>query len=86
MMFDGLIQKYIDQFHQKGEEVVKAIVNCKVPSEIVLTKYNSLPPIETLSKEERAEMWEHMRETFPEKSNEELIKAAKIYYTIGTLA
>lgn len=84
-MFDRIIDMYIKEFSEKGEIVVASIVNCKVPSDIVLTKYKSLPPIEELPEKEKTEMWSHINETFPDKTREEKIKACKIYYTIGTL-
>lgn len=84
-MFDSLLEKYIDDFHLKGEVVVKSIVNCSVPSKIVLEKYKSLPPIETMEEKDKIEMWNYMKELFPDKSKEERIRAAKIYYTIGTI-
>jgi len=77
MMFDSMIQMYVDEFHKKGEIALQAIVNCKVPSDIVMMKYKTLPPIETLPQKEKEGMWLHMKETFPDKTKEELILAAK---------
>jgi len=84
-MFDHIISSYVLYFYDKGESVIQSIVNCKVPSEIVMMKYKTIPPIETMPLKEKEEMWLHMKETFPEKTKEELIDAAKIYYTIGSL-
>lgn len=84
-MFDGLIDKYIQEFHQKGEVVVQSIVNCSVPSQVILMKYKTLPPIESLPEKEKSEMWGHVKQVFPDKTKDQLMDACKIYYTIGTL-
>lgn len=83
-MFKELFNKYIQEFHEKGEVVIQSICNCSVPSQLVLMGYRKLPPIETLPEKEKSEMWEHIKQTFPDKTKEKLMDACKIYYTIGS--
>lgn len=85
-MFDSLLRQYVEGFHKFGEEWLKAVCNCAVPSKVILEKYESLPAkLEQLSDHEKKELKTYVREMFPDKSPEEKMKAAKIVYTIGTI-
>ena len=78
-----IFEHYIGLFHAKGESVLIAICSCAVPSRIVLEQYKKLPPIETMPKHEKREMWKFVTELFPKKTKEERFDCAKIIYTIG---
>jgi hypothetical protein len=84
-MFDELMQYYLSQFHERGEQAVIDICNLDVPSQIVLMEYTKLPPIETMSEDHKKEMKQYIIETFPDKSVEQKVKCAKIFYTVGTM-
>lgn len=81
---DGLFSEYLGMFNKDGEDFIKAVVNCTVPSSVILEKYKSLPQIESLSEKERKELWEYANELYPDKTKEEKINIAKIVYCIGS--
>ena len=72
--------------HEKGEDAIKTICNCKIPSEVMLSEYRKLKTsIEDLTVEEKNEMWKVAYEWFPNKSKEERLNVCRIIHTIGTL-
>lgn len=84
-MFNSLLDMYLGMFQARGEPVLIAICNCSVPSQVVLQAYKKLPPIETMPEKEKAEMKKFINQTFPDKTVEQKVEAAKIFYTIGTI-
>jgi len=84
-MYKKLLEYYLDYFHKNGEDGLKVICNCKVPSDVVMAFYNKFEPIENRPEEERKEMWLYVNELFPVKTKEEKIICSKIIYTIGNL-
>lgn len=84
-MYKGLVQIYINFFHEKGNDALKAICNCDVPSFVMLQEYSKLEPLESRPIKEKQEMWEYVKELFPDKDKETLIKNSRIIYTVGTL-
>ncbi len=84
-MFEPIIAYYLQEFNQRGEQVLKDICNLKVPSEIVLWEYKRLEPIEKMNEKDKRELKVYMHELFPGKTVQEKLNAAKIIYTIGSL-
>lgn len=84
-MFKELLQLYLDLFQKEGESVLKAICNCSIPSQVVLSAYKKLTPIENMPEKEKVEMKKYVIELFPNKTIQEKLEACKIIYTIGTL-
>lgn len=87
-LFEPLLAKYLNEFTIKGEPVLKALLNCDVPSRIVLMRYDRFPAdsrIESLPENKKRELWEYAKDLLPNGSNEQRIRAAKIIFTIGTL-
>lgn len=86
--FEPLMAKYLNEFMIKGEPVLKALINCDVTSRIVLMRYDRFPKeqkIESLTQQQKNELWAYAKELLPNGSSHERIKAAKIVYTIGVL-
>lgn len=81
---EPLFSLYLSFFSNHGESALKAICNCSIPSQVVLLKYKSLPPIETLPDEEKKKLKEYVIELFPEKTIEEKINCCRIVYTVGS--
>lgn len=83
--FYPLITEYLRQFNENGEPFLKTICNCKVPSEIILSEYKKLPPIEQMGDKEKKEMKAYVIGMFPEKTITEKLICCKVIYTIGSL-
>lgn len=77
---EPLFQACLNAFYQKGEDAIKVVCNCRVPSMVVLDRYKSLPP---MPDEERKELIQYAAELFPGWSGDRLEQVAKIVYTIG---
>lgn len=84
-MFESLLQMYLNEFQQKGEPILKVICNCVVPSKVILAKYKTIEPIETMGEKEKTEMKKYVNELFPGETPQFRLNACKIIYTIGTL-
>lgn len=84
-MLDGLLQLYLNEFQQKGEPILKVICNCAVPSKVILEKYKTIAPIETMEEKEKKEMKKYVNELFPGETPQFRLNACKIVYTIGTI-
>lgn len=84
-MFKDLIDMYLGLFQARGEPILIAICNCKVPSMVFLEAYKKFPPIEQMPEKEKKEIKLFVHKTFPSKTVEEKLEAAKITYTLGTL-
>lgn len=78
-------QVFLKMFNEKGEQALPFLCAAPLPSHLLMNKYNDLPPIETLSPEEKKKMKLYVHELFPGKPVEFKLQAAKIIYTIGTL-
>lgn len=88
MMFDTLIAMYVNEFQIKGEPAIKAILGCKVPSKILLDRYERFPPderIESLDEDKKRELWAYAKELVPNGTTDDRIRASKIVFVIGTL-
>lgn len=86
--FEPLMAKYLNGFEMNGEPVLKALINCDVPSRIVLMRYERFSEsnkIESLPSDKKRELWEYAKELLPNGTNDQRIKAAKIVFTIGSL-
>lgn len=81
---DGLFSEYLKMFNKDGEGFLKAVCNCKVPSDVILEKYKNLVPIENIGEKEKQELWEYAGELFPDKTREEKLNCCRIVYTIGS--
>ena len=84
-MFAPLVRYYLDYFQEHGEPGLITICNCKVPSDVLLSEYKKLEPLEQRPEKERRETWQYIKETFPNKDFEEQKNCMKIVYTIGNL-
>lgn len=84
-LFKPLLDYYLGCFQSQGEPALQTICNCTVPSEVVLSEYKKLTPIENLSEKEKRELWEYAKEKYPEGNDETRIRFTKIVYTIGNL-
>ncbi len=84
-MFKELIQYYLYCFQQNGEAALVTICNCKVPSDIVLSEYKKMPPIESLPLEQKNELWDYAKEKYPDGDKETRLRFTKITYIIGNL-
>lgn len=71
---------------ENGELGLKTILNCKVPSDVMLSEYRRLAfRIEDVSEDEKKELWEYANSNFPDRTKEEKINICKIVKTIGNL-
>ncbi len=84
-MFNELISYYLNCFQQQGEPALITICNLKVPSDIILSEYKKLPPLETLPDEQKKELWEYAKEKYPNGDKDTRIRFTKIVYTVGNL-
>lgn len=87
-MFEGLVQLYLNEFMSKGEPVLKSIINCSVPSKILLEKYDKFKTedkIESLPEDKKKELWEYGKDLLPNGNTNERLNVCKIIHTIGTL-
>lgn len=80
-----MIDFCLDIFHKQGEQALVSICNCTVPSNVFLEKYKKLPPVESMSEKDKLELKQYVIALFPGKPVEELVRNAKIIYTIGNL-
>lgn len=85
MMFDHIFSQYLKEFYVVGEDYLKTIANCPVPSRIVRMKYKSLPPIESLEEDKRRELWEYAKECYPDETEVFRMNFCQIVHTIGSL-
>lgn len=83
--FKPLIDYYLRCFTEVGEPALLTIFSCTVPTEIILSEYKRLVPIELLLEKERRELWDYAKVLLPDNSEEDRIRFAKIVYTVGTL-
>lgn len=81
-MFDELIKYYLNEFQQKGIDFIKAIVNCEIPSKIILMKYKTIEPI---TEDQMDDLYNFAKELFPDGDEDKLLKTVFITHTIGTL-
>ena len=82
---ESLLNVYINEFHNHGEAALIAMCNCMIPADVILHRYQKLPPIEQLNEKEKKELKQYVIESFPGKPLDFLVRASKIVYTIGTL-
>lgn len=74
------------EVHEKGEEAVKIICNCSIPSRVMLIEYDRLETkLDDLPTDEKEAMWQHVHKTFPYKNQIERLNVCKIIHTIATL-
>jgi len=85
MMMKPLLDMYLGIFQEKGEASLISMCNCTVPSKIILEAYKKLLPIENLPKEQKEELWQYAKETYPNGDKETRLRFTKITYTIGNL-
>ena len=55
-MFKELFDMYLGMFMAQGESALIAICNCVVPSQVVLSFYKKLSPIESMPEKEKNEL------------------------------
>jgi len=67
------------------EKAVKAYCTLTVPRNIFLSRYKTLPPIETIPNEEKIQWRLFVNEAFPNTTPQFRLDAIKILYCIGTL-
>lgn len=78
-------QFFIQKFNEQGESALLTLCSLTVPQNLFMDKYKSLPPIETLSPEEKTKMKQYVHEVFSGKDVKFKLQAAKIIYTIGNM-
>lgn len=81
----SLLDYYLGYFQAVGEVALVTICNCKVPSDVILSEYKKLPPIENLPTKEKNDLWEYAKEKYPDGDQETRLRFIRITYTIGTL-
>lgn len=86
----GLIEKvYLKIYRTKeGEEAdrcLKGLLEGTLSQLAFLSAYRDLPPIETMQKKEKLEMYRYVISLFPDKSTPERKVICQVLYTIGTL-
>lgn len=84
-MFQEIMKYYLKEFQERGEAALITICNLSVPSQIVLSEYKKLPPIEEMPEKEKTEMKKYVIEMFPNKTVKEKLECCKIVYTVGSL-
>lgn len=84
-IYKTLLDVYLGKFMAVGEPALVAICNCKIPSEIIMWAYKSLPPIEEMPEKEKKDLKQYVIDLFPNKTIQEKLICCKIVYTIGTL-
>jgi hypothetical protein len=67
------------------QDILKGYCTLTVPRKVFLSKYNSLPPIETLANEEKIEWRKFVNDAFPGTTPQFRLEAVKICYCIGVL-
>jgi len=67
------------------QTILKAYCTLAIPRHVFLSKYKSVPPIETIDNEEKIGWRKFVNETFPGTPPEFRLEALKIIYTIGIL-
>lgn len=85
MDFNPIMAHYLNSFEMKGEVILKSICNCVVPSQIVMSYYPNVMPIEQLPDEKKRDLKKTVIAMFPEKTPQELIQCCKIIHTMGIL-
>ena len=84
--YDSLIKNvFMPYLQQHGEAAIKLLVEGSISSQVFLSAYKKLSPIEEMPKKEKEEMKLYVRELFPDNTPEEKLNACKIIYTIGNL-
>lgn len=86
MNYAGIIGLCLLEVHEKGEQAIKTICSCSVPSHVMMVEYGKLKvKLEDLPKEERQEMWEVAHDMFPNSSKDFRIRVCRLIHVIGTL-
>jgi len=84
--YKELVGVLLLEVYNRQEEGLKSIINCTVPSHIMLVEYSKLDrKLEDLPDEEKKQLWQFAATNYPEKSKEEKIKVCKIVHTVGSL-
>lgn len=74
------------EVHEKKEDAIKTICNCKVPSHVMLVEYGKLKvKLEDLPKDEKKELWDYAYQMFHTKTSQERLNVCKIIHAIGQL-
>jgi hypothetical protein len=87
-MFQPLIELYLQMFLEKGGVFLKAVVNTKVPGDILVGKYSTFKQedkIDALDEDEKRKLWELAKELLPDETTAYRMRACKIIHCIGTL-
>jgi hypothetical protein len=69
----------------KSEEELITICGSAILRKCLLRCYKLFPKLESISEEEKKELWQEARDKFPGKKQGELIENCKIIYTVGKL-
>ena len=70
---------------KKSESMMLTICNLTVLKKCFNNLYYLYPKIETLPEEEKKQLWEYVKEKYPNKTRPELIEACKIIYTYSKM-
>lgn len=74
------------EVYERGEQGIVTILNCKVPSEVLLAEYGKLKNrVEDIPQQEKEQMWQFVHSKFPGADKTFRINACKIIHTIGAL-
>lgn len=84
--YKELVGVYLLEVYNRQEDGLKTIINCSVPSHIMLVEYSKLErKLEDLSVDEKNQLWQFANENYPSKTKEEKIKVCKIVHAVGSL-
>jgi hypothetical protein len=84
--FKSIVGMCLLAVHEKGEDAIRMICNCHIPSTILLMEYNKLEKkLEDLDDEQKDSMWNEVYKMFPHRDQTERLRVCKIIHTIGEL-
>lgn len=81
-----LVGLYLNEIFEKGEPALVAILGCVIPRYFLYWEHNRLGlSLESLSQEEKREMWEFVHAHFPNRTKEFRVDSCKIIQVVGYL-
>ena len=84
--FGEIIQDYHFYIQEKGEPGLVTPLNCKVPTDILVSEHCRLKlNIAEILPDEKNEMWEFVTKTFPFYNQQQKINCCKVIQLIGYL-
>ena len=84
--FGEIIQDYLFYIQEKGEPGLITLLNCKVPTDILVSEHTRLNlTLSEIQQKEKNEMWEFVCKTFPLYHQQQKINCCKVIQLIGYL-